>query len=140
MIMHVCNRCGKVLPVGERCTCITPYKKDYNKFKRDKKIERFRQSLEWIQMRRQIMERDGRLDQYLLHTTGELKAGFSVHHIIPLSENWELRLEPSNLITLSDDTHSVIEYRYKTKQKENLQRELQGIVRAIQTGEGGQKC
>lgn len=133
MINKICSRCGRILPVGERCSCQPAYRRDYNRFRRDKKIQQFRASAEWRAMRQQIIERDNGTDQYVLHTTGELRPGFSVHHILPLStpEGWEARLSMNNLITLSGDTHSSIEYRYKTKHKEDIQRELFAIVEQV---------
>lgn len=133
MIQHICNRCGKILPVGRACTCQTPYKRDYNRFRRDKKIAAFRASAEWRAVRQQVIDRDGGLDQYVLQTEGVILAGFSVHHILPLStpEGWARRLDPDNLITLSDDTHSVIEYRYKGQQREPLQHQLFDIVKNV---------
>lgn len=130
MINKICSRCGRILPVGERCSCQPAYRRDYNKFRRDQKIKEFRASSAWKAMRKYILERDDNTDQYVLYTTGELRPGFSVHHILPLStkEGWDKRLSPDNLITLSDDTHSSIEYRYKTKFKEQLQQELFDIV------------
>lgn len=129
MINRICSRCGKIVPVGEKCSCQPAYRRDYNQFRRDKKIKEFRASSAWKETRKRILERDDNTDQYVLYTTGELRPGFSVHHIIPLSERWDLRLDERNLITLSDDTHSSIEYRYKTKFKEQLQQELFDIVR-----------
>lgn len=133
MIQRVCSRCGKILPVGERCSCQPAYRRDYNKYRRDKRIKEFRNSSEWRNVRQQVLERDDGTDQYVLHTTGALRPGFSVHHILPLStpEGWARRADPSNLITLSDDTHSSIEYRYKTKFREQLQSELFAIVRQV---------
>lgn len=133
MINRICSRCGKILPVGERCSCQPAYRRDYNRFRRDRKISSFRASAEWRHVRQYVMERDGNTDQYVLYTTGELRPGFSVHHILPLStpEGWARRADPSNLITLSDDTHSSIEYRYKTKFKEQLQQELFEIVQRV---------
>lgn len=131
MINRICSRCGRILPVGERCSCQPAYRRDYNMFRRDKKIKEFRASNAWKETRRRILERDGNTDQYVLYTTGELRPGFSVHHILPLStkEGWDKRLSQDNLITLSDDTHSSIEYRYKTKFREQLQQELFDIVK-----------
>lgn len=131
MINKICSRCGKIIPVGERCSCQPTYRRDYNRFRRDKKLKEFRASSAWKAMRKYILERDDNTDQYVLYTTGELRPGFSVHHILPLStkEGWDKRLSPDNLITLSDDTHSSIEYRYKTKFREQLQQELFDIVR-----------
>lgn len=133
MINKICSRCGRILPVGERCSCQPAYRRDYNRFRRDKKIAAFRASAEWKQTRQLAINRDDGTDQYVLHTTGELRPGFSVHHILPLStpEGWEARLSMDNLITLSDDTHSSIEYRYKTKFKEQLQQELREIVQRV---------
>lgn len=131
MINKICSRCGKILPVGERCSCQPAYRRDYNRFRRDKKIAAFRASAEWRAMRQQIIERDNGTDQYVLHTTGALRPGFSVHHIIPLSERWDLRLAEHNLITLSDDTHASLEYKYKTKYKTNIQQELFAIVEQV---------
>jgi 5-methylcytosine-specific restriction endonuclease McrA len=82
-------------------------------------------------MRKKIIERDDGTDQYVLHTSGALRPGFSVHHIIPLSERWDLRLDEHNLITLSDDTHASLEYKYKTKYKTNIQQELFAIVEQV---------
>ena len=133
MINRICSRCGKILPVGERCSCQPAYRRDYNRFRRDLKIKEFRASAEWRRVRAAVIERDNGTDQYVLHTTGELRPGFSVHHILPLStpEGWEARLSMDNLITLSSDTHSSIEYRYKTKFKEQLQQELFEIVQRV---------
>ena len=133
MINKICSRCGRILPVGERCSCQPAYRRDYNKFRRDRKIASFRASAEWRRVRTAVIERDNGTDQYVLHTTGALRPGFSVHHILPLStpEGWSRRTDPSNLITLGSDTHSTIEYRYKTKFKEQLQQELFEIVQRV---------
>lgn len=133
MINRICSRCGRILPVGERCSCQPAYRRDYNRFRRDQKIKEFRASAAWRRVRAAVIERDNGTDQYVLHTTGELRPGFSVHHILPLStpEGWEARLSMDNLITLSDDTHSSIEYRYKTKFKDVLQQELREIVQRV---------
>lgn len=128
MINRICSRCGKILPVGQRCTCQPAYRRDYNRFRRDKRIQQFRASDEWKRVRQAVIERDEGLDQYVLHETGELRAGFSVHHIIPLSEDWDRRIDMDNLILLSDDTHASIEYKYKTKQRAALQSLLFSIV------------
>lgn len=133
MINRICSRCGRILPVGEKCSCQPAYRRDYNRFRRDQKIKEFRASAEWRLVRAAVIERDSGTDQYVLHTTGELRPGFSVHHILPLStpEGWARRTDMNNLITLSDDTHSSIEYRYKTKYKDILQQELFEIVQRV---------
>lgn len=135
MIQHKCNRCGKILPAGKKCTCTTEYKKNYNRFGRDNKIKKFRSSPEWLRARSAVIDRDDGIDQYIYNTTGEILPGCSVHHIVPLSEDYTKRLDMNNLITLSEDTHGRIEYLYKTKQKKELQNELLRIVQNINGGE-----
>lgn len=128
MIKHQCPRCGRLLPTGEKCTCGSVRYKDYNKFKRDSHIRLFRQSPEWKALREAIIERDNGIDVYRYYHDGITMPGFSVHHIYGLSEIWGRRLDPLNLITLSDDTHASIEYRYKHGEKEALQKELTAMV------------
>ena len=137
MIMHMCSRCGRQLPAGQRCSCQPAYRRDYNKFRRDQKIKEFRASPMWARARDAAIARDRGLDRYLLYTTGEMRRGVSVHHILPLStpEGWARRADVGNLICLSEATHSSIEYRYKGKQREALQRELFTIIREPVDGE-----
>lgn len=128
MIMKVCNRCGKALQINQKCNCQTAYRRNYNRFKRDEKIRKFRASREWQTARAAVLARDDGIDQYLLHTTGEVVAASSVHHIIPLADDWDKRLSMSNLISLSEETHGMIEKLYKGNKKTGIQELLSSIV------------
>lgn len=129
MIYKHCSRCGRRLRVGETCSCQTAYKKNYNRFNRNRDFERFRHSREWLSIRQAVIDRDGGLDQYALHTTGELIPGTSVHHIIPLADDWSRRLDMSNLILLSEQTHGEIEKIYHTTDREHMQDTLFSILK-----------
>ena len=129
MIYKHCSRCGRRLRVGETCSCQTAYKKNYNKFNRDKAFERFRHSKEWLRIRQAVIDRDDGIDQYALRTTGKLIPGTSVHHIIPLADDWSRRLDMSNLILLSEQTHGEIEKIYHTKDKSAMQEVLFSILK-----------
>lgn len=74
------------------------------------------------------MNTDQGIDVYLFVTKGEIKQADTVHHIIPLKENWEKRCDITNLISLHHDTHSLIEQMYK-KNKQRIQRELAEILK-----------
>ncbi|WP_302419271.1 HNH endonuclease [Blautia marasmi] len=37
----------------------------------------------------------------------------TVHHIVPLKDDWNKRSDISNLMSLNHDTHSMIEQMYK---------------------------
>ena len=129
MIYKHCSRCGRRLRVGETCSCQTAYKKNYNQFNRDKKFDRFRHSKEWLRIRQAVIDRDDGIDQYALRTTGKLIPGTSVHHIIPLADDWSRRLDMSNLILLSEQTHGEIEKIYHTKDKSAMQEVLFSILK-----------
>ena len=46
-------------------------------------------------------------------TEGIIVAADTVHHIIPLKDDWNKRIDIDNMISLSGDTHSMIEQEYK---------------------------
>ena len=45
-------------------------------------------------------------------TQGKVIPADTVHHIIPLREDWNRRLDSGNLMSLHHDTHSMIEREY----------------------------
>lgn len=92
-------------------------------------FERFRHSKEWSVIRQSVIDRDNGLDQYALYTTGKLIPGTSVHHIIQLADDWSRRLDMSNLILLSEQTHGEIEKIYHTKDKYAMQEVLFSILK-----------
>ena len=130
-----CSRCGKRIPSGTTCNCYKPRDKDYDRNRRDKKSYAFYHSPEWVKTRQDVLEMDG-MDLWAYATQGVLVAANSVHHIIPLKEDWSRRLDPDNLISLSESSHSRIEKAYKTGEKEAIQRQLLDIVRKFR-GQGG---
>jgi phosphoglucosamine mutase len=49
--------------------------------------------------------------EYMMH--GRVVIADTVHHIVPLKEDWNRRLDISNLMSLNHDTHSQIERDYE---------------------------
>lgn len=92
-----CSICGKIHS-GE-----CPKKKDTH---RNTKERQFRRSSEWRKCREKILERDKYCCQICL-AKGIINSSKSlhVHHIRPLYSNWELRTDPSNLLSLCEDCH-----------------------------------
>lgn len=105
------------------------YRKEYNKFGRNKKVEQFRNSREWKRLRADIVAADGGLDLWAYATRGEIVPGNSVHHIVPITEDWGRRLDPENLITLSKESHGYIESMYGTDKENEIKEQLVRIVR-----------
>lgn len=80
------------------------------------------------------------IDIFLYITQGKVAAANTVHHIVELSEDWDKRTKDSNLISISDDTHSYISTQYKDDVKrQQLQQQLRGCVNTwyqVTKGEG----
>lgn len=131
-----CGRCGKRIQSGSRCSCLKKRYKEYDRFSRDKKSYDFYHSAEWIRLQPQILEMDEGIDVYLFMTKGEIVIADTVHHIEPLRDNWKRRLDPSNLMSLHHDTHSMIEQKYK-KNKPAMQEELARLLCAYRSEKAG---
>lgn len=109
-----CSYCGLIHDLKFECTKKTVHiYKGYAK-KRDSREEIFRSSYEWKKKRTHILKRDKYLCQACLHglhgTSSRLTAsGLSVHHIVPLKADFDLRLDDGNLITLCQAHHELAE-------------------------------
>lgn len=95
--------------------------KDLNmKVSKDKRIK-FYKSSKWIKKRKEILERDNNECQSCknkgLATVGQ-STKLDVHHIKHLENNWDLRLNNDNLITLCVTCHN-LEHPEKLKDYKN---------------------
>jgi len=74
-------------------------------------INKFRWSRQWREKRNQIIERDKYLCQMSLREDPPryVYTNLEVHHIMPIEEDWDKRLDDDNLITLSEEYHEKAE-------------------------------
>lgn len=99
-----CCYCGKVHDINAVCD-----KKPKRDGIREDKNSVFRRTNRWKRKSIQIMQRDLYLCRYCL-ACGEIRhSTLSVHHIVPLSEDFDKRLDDENLITLCDRCHKLAE-------------------------------
>ena len=63
---------------------------------RDSRSKKFYDSEEWRRTKQRVLDLDG-MDVYEYMTTGRIIAPDTVHHVIPLRDDWSLRCDPSNL-------------------------------------------
>ena len=103
-----CKYCGKIHEKDFIC----PMKpvRQYKKFEQDK----FRWTKAWQKKREEIKERDKYLCQVCLRQLHNTIKKYNydyleVHHIKPLREAYELRLDNNNLITLCEYHHELAE-------------------------------
>jgi 5-methylcytosine-specific restriction enzyme A len=80
---------------------------------RDSEADRFRNTNAWKIKRKYIQERDNYLCQVCIrnlhHTFNQYSTDTQVHHIVPINEDYELRLENDNLISLCRMHHEAAE-------------------------------
>lgn len=122
-----CSRCGKRMLSGTTCECLKQRYKEYDKYSRDRKAKDFYCSSEWIRKRAAVLELDAGIDVYMYMTTGEILLADTVHHIVPLRDDWAQRLNEENLMSLNHDTHSMIEQKYKSD-KDGMIKELKQML------------
>lgn len=128
-MLKSCRYCGKI------------HKSDFDcgmkpKFKFKKKVtlnDNFRWTKEWKDKRNEIRQRDNNLCQVCIrdmYRYGAFKYNFnelSVHHCIPLEENYSKRLDDNNLITICATHHEMAESGKITRQ------EIQAIINEQQS-------
>ena len=132
-----CAACGNRIPAGERCTCQAKRHREYDSRYRDSRSKKFYDSEEWRRAKRRALDLDG-MDVYMFMTTGRIMAADTVHHIIPLRDDWAKRCTASNLMSLHHTTHSRIEQEYR-KNKNSMIRKLTVMLKKFRelTDRGG---
>ena len=103
IMLKSCTYCGKTHGYNEICPKKAEYRKKYNNnnYKRESAADRFRNSRIWREKRDAIQRRDCYMCRCCFCIDKRITtSGLSVHHIVPINNNYELRLQDSNLITL----------------------------------------
>lgn len=136
-LKRLCVRCGKVIDYENlRCDkCQVNFKRErkttrdiYNQ-SRDPQLASFYQSIEWKYGRRDIRIRDlGKCR--MCASQNKRSDGKIVHHIEELKDNWERRLDYSNLILVCNKCHERIHKYYDKNQhaKAHMQKKLFDLV------------
>lgn len=87
-------------------------------------------SKEWRIARELIISAFDGIDIYAYYINHEIEQGNRVHHIIELEEDWEKRLDLTNLIPLSQKNHGIVTalYNESAATKQQTQRLLRSLV------------
>ena len=113
-MLKSCTYCGRIHDKKYIC----PQKKEALKKRQVKKKQGvsdfFHSSAKWTRKSKAIRERDHHLCQSCLHGLDGAGIrythdGLEVHHIVPISEDYDLRLDDDNLITLCRECHEKAE-------------------------------
>lgn len=114
MLKKIC-RCGKVIPYSMKrcpeCEAKAEKKRKENiryykqtTYDRDSKYNKFYKSREWIKGRQLAIVRDHALCRDCLDKD-VITPYNTVHHIVPIKEDWSKRLDIDNLISLCESCH-----------------------------------
>ena len=113
-MLYSCPRCGRVHPYGQ-----CPVKNQIDGLmshgkKEPSQNDKFRRGRSWQRKRQRILERDLFLCKVCLdhkYNYSKVKDNrhLQVHHIIPLSERFDLKLNSNNLISLCSYHHKLAE-------------------------------
>lgn len=107
-MLRSCQYCGRIHDTKVDCG-----KKPKKIQVRNKPVDRFRYTSAWQQKREAIKQRDNYLCQLCVRRMFDYGSrclnteNLSVHHAIKLEENYDKRLDDSNLITLCDTHHKM---------------------------------
>lgn len=105
-MLKSCRYCGRIHDSKIKCKD-TPIRR-FKPKERTEQIE-FRNTKAWQRKRKEIKERDNYLCRVCLLENRFEYHDLSVHHIVPIIENYDLRLENDNLITLCSYHHKQAE-------------------------------
>lgn len=120
-----CEKCRKIHEVGDCKKEPTLIEKDIAEKKKaqqkrrqsktydemneeELKIQKFYNSKEWRKKRLEILERSNGLC-VVCWLLGRVRLASSVHHIVKLRDDFELRLDDKNLIAVCRDCHELVE-------------------------------
>ena len=105
--MVSCSRCGRIHPRGQCPRPATRSRSRGSETRTD--AQRFRSSRTWQRKAEEVKERDKHLCRLCLYNGVINFRELSVHHITPINEAKEKRLDNDNLITLCNDCHVKVE-------------------------------
>lgn len=103
-MLKTCSICGKIHDFNKTCKSVSTKKSTLE--------SKFRKSYKWTIKSKQIRLRD-KYDTNCLYNYNELE----VHHIVPINEDYNLRLDDMNLITLCRYHHEMAEKQIISKKE-----------------------
>lgn len=137
MLTRLC-KCGAKVRIGDKCpVCGYDRHKTYDTVGRDDKTKKFYKSSQWTNLSKQTRLRYHNIDLYQLYKYRRLVPSDMVHHIIPVKEDWSKRLDPDNLIPLSNKSHAEVEREYEKgpEYKMSMAKVLVGFVEKFREGD-----
>lgn len=137
VLKKLCPRCNTLIDIRERY-CEKHQKqyeqyqkdrqKDYRKRRTDKRESNFYCSKEWLQLKDHLKIKYKGMCLYTYLVEDRIVPADEYHHIEPIKDNWDKRLDVYNVIPLSYAVHRKITALYKTNKKEATQKMLRELL------------
>jgi 5-methylcytosine-specific restriction protein A len=134
MNMAMVKTCGKagckaLIPLTDAYCAVhaNEQRSEYDRLYRNRNAAAFYKSSPWTHMQKYIIRLYHGIDVYAYYNDGAIQQANTVHHIAELGEAWDRRLDESNLIPVSSNSHGRIEAQYKHN-KAATQRELRNML------------
>ena len=113
-MLKSCRYCGRIHDSKRICTQKKEAEQARWENRKQTKALMFRRSSKWTEKSVQIRERDNYMCLCCRAMLARTKKQFntediSVHHIVPIEEDYEQRLEDENLITVCEKHHEMCE-------------------------------
>lgn len=123
-----CQRCGNRISSGTACECSGRQHYEHSRTRIDVKERQFYSSALWQKARQEAINRCNGIDIYSYWIQGIISVGQTVHHIEPVKESFDKRLDNSNLIYLTESNHQMIHIKMKQDYSGTVKM-LQDLVR-----------
>jgi hypothetical protein len=123
-----CCRCNKRLLEGTTCECSKKRYKEYDKDKVNTREKKFYSSGSWDKCKIKAKDRFNGMDIYSLYVSNKVEYGQTVHHIEPIKENWNRRLDIENLIYLTESNHRLLHNRMDNGEHDQVINELNDLI------------
>lgn len=121
-MLKSCSYCGRIHDSTYICLSKQQRMKARQKYKKNIGINKFRGTQAWKNKREEVKKRDNYVCQACIRNVERTQRRYetdnlSVHHIVPIEEDYSLRLENDNLITLCDIHHEMAEKGILNREK-----------------------
>lgn len=91
-----------------------------------RKYQRFYNTKDWLRIRDSVISSCLGVDILEYYRTGKVIQGYTSHHIVELSDDYDMRLDIDNLIYLTESNHQAVhrEYNKGDREKKAMQKIL----------------
>lgn len=104
--------------------------KEYRLKREDSRENSFYNTKLWKIVREEAIRRYFNIDVLEYYATGKIVPGTTVHHIVEVKEDWNMRIKMDNLICVTEANHRRIHHYYNKDiaHRKQMQSVLNGLV------------